>query len=307
MNTLKSIATRSMVTKLIAANVVVYLLVQVAILINFLMASDTNVEVYVLDYFAVPADLTTLAQRFWTPISYMFLQTSFMHLLANMLWMFFLGVVFLDMFDGRKMLAVYILGGLSGALFYVAAYNLFPAFSTVIPVSCALGASAAVSAIVIAVCVYKPHEKLYFFGIFPFEVKWLGIIYVVMDVVSIVQSNSGGHISHLGGAAFGATFALCLKNGKDITQWFCSLTDNVVSWFGSADSPKRPKMKVTYSSKASSDAEYTEATTVSDEEFNRRKHDENEKIDRILEKISKSGYDNLTKEEKEFLFRASRK
>ena len=307
MNTLKSIATRSMVTKLIAANIVVYLLVQVATLIFFLMASPIDVEAVVYEYLAVPADLSTLANRFCTPITYMFLQTSFMHLLGNMLWLFFLGAVFLDMFDGRKMLAVYILGGLSGALFYIAAYNLFPAFSSVLPLSYAMGASAAVSAIVIAVCVYKPHEKLYFFGIFPFEVKWLGIIYVVMDIVSIVQSNAGGHISHIGGAVFGATFALCLKNGKDITQWFCSLTDTVVSWFGNSESSKRPKMKVTYSSKDSSNVEYTEATTVSDEEFNRRKHDENEKIDRILEKISKSGYDNLTKEEKEFLFRASRK
>lgn len=306
MNNLKSIAARSMATKLIAANVVVYLLVLVASLVNFLMASPFDIEGTVIEYFSVPASLSKLATLFWTPFTYMFLHTSFWHILGNMLWLYFLGVVFLNVFDGRRMLAVYILGGLSGALFYVAAYNLFPVFESALPVSSALGASAAVSAIVIAVCVYKPHEKLYFFGILPIELKWLGILYVLFDLFQIVGDNPGGHISHLGGAAFGAAFALCLKNGKDITQWFCSLTDSLVSLFGNTSSPKRPKMKVSYTNKGQN-VEYTEATTVSDEEFNRRKHDENEKIDRILEKISKSGYDNLTKEEKEFLFRASRK
>ena len=307
MNNLKSIATGSMVTKLIAANVIVFLLIQIAELFNFLAASPYDVEGTVLEYLAVPASLAKLADRFWTPISYMFLHSGFWHIVGNMLWLYFLGKVFLDVFDGRRLFAVYILGGLSGALFYVAAYNLFPAFAPSLAVSCCLGASAAVSAVVIAVCVARPQMQLLFFGILPVALKWLGIIYVVIDVLSIAGNNPGGHISHIGGAAFGAIFALCLKNGTDITRWFCSITDSVVSWFGGSDSPKRPKMKVSYSSKESSNVEYTEATTVSDGDFNRNKHDENEKIDRILEKISKSGYDNLTKEEKDFLFRASRK
>ena len=304
MNSLKSIAKGSMLTKLIAANVIVFVIFKVAELVNFLFSSPLALEDAAFDYLAVPADLSKLASRFWTPLTYMFLHTGFLHILGNMLWLFFLGKVFFDIFNGRRLFAVYIIGGLCGALFYVAAYNLFPAFESVLPVSCCMGASAAVSAVVIAVCVYKPKEKLYIFGILPVELKWLGIIYVLVDLLSIAGNNAGGHISHLGGAAFGATFAFCLIKGKDITQWFCSITDTVVSWFGS-DSPKRPKMKVTYNK--SNNVEYAEATTVSDEDYNRRKHDENEQIDRILEKISKSGYDNLTKEEKDFLFRASRK
>ena len=154
MNNLKSIAARSMATKLIAANLVVYLLVLVASLVNFLMASPFDIEGTVIEYLSVPASLSKLATLFWTPFTYMFLHTSFWHILGNMLWLYFLGLVFLSVFDGRRMLAVYILGGLSGALFYVAAYNLFPAIESALPVSSALGASAAVSAIVIAVCVY---------------------------------------------------------------------------------------------------------------------------------------------------------
>ncbi|MBR6176514.1 MAG: rhomboid family intramembrane serine protease [Bacteroidales bacterium] len=305
MSNLKSIAVSSMLTKLIAANVIVFVILKVAELVTFLFSSPLAMDDVAFEYLAVPADLSKLASRFWTPLTYMFLHDGFLHILGNMLWLFFLGKVFFDIFNGRRLFAVYILGGLSGALFYVAAYNLFPAFESVRPLSCCMGASAAVSAVVIAVCVYKPKEKLYFFGILPVELKWLGIIYVLIDLLSIAGNNPGGHISHLGGAAFGATFALCLQKGKDITQWFCSITDTVVSWFGSDNSTKRPKMKVTFNK--SCDTEYAEATTVSDEEYNRRKHDENEQIDRILEKISKSGYDHLTKEEKDFLFRASRK
>lgn len=306
MSNLKSIATGSMVTKLIAANVIVFLLIQVVALVNFLMASPFDIEGTVFEYLAVPASLTKLADRFWTPLSYMFLHTGFLHILGNMLWLYFLGKVFLEVFDGRRLFAVYILGGLSGALFYVAAYNLFPAFASSLPVSCCLGASAAVSAVVIAVCVSRPQLQLYFFGILPVALKWLGIIYVVIDLLSIAGNNPGGHISHLGGAAFGAIFALCLKNGTDITRWFCSITDSIVSFFGGFGSNHKPKMKVSYRTKGTN-VEYTEAKTVSDEEFNQRKHDETEQIDRILEKISKSGYDNLTKEEKDFLFKASRK
>ena len=306
MNNLKSIAAGSMATKLIAANVIVFLLIQLAGLFNFLMASPYDVEDTVLEYLAVPSALARLADRFWTPITYMFLHTGFWHILGNMLWLYFLGKVFLEVFDGRRLFAVYVLGGLSGALFYVAAYNLFPAFASSLLVSCCLGASAAVSAVVIAVCVSRPQLQLYFFGILPVALKWLGIIYVVLDVVSIAGDNPGGHISHLGGAAFGAIFALCLKNGTDITRWFCSMTDGIVSFFGGFGSERKPKMKVSYRTKGDN-VEYTEAKTVSDEEFNQRKHNENEQIDRILEKISKSGYDNLTKEEKDFLFKASRK
>ncbi|MBO7141702.1 MAG: rhomboid family intramembrane serine protease [Bacteroidales bacterium] len=306
MNNLKSIAAGSMATKLIAANVIVFLLIQLAGLFNFLMASPYDVEDTVLEYLAVPSALARLADRFWTPITYMFLHTGFWHILGNMLWLYFLGKVFLEVFDGRRLFAVYVLGGLSGALFYVAAYNLFPAFASSLLVSCCLGASAAVSAVVIAVCVSRPQLQLYFFGILPVALKWLGIIYVVLDVVSIAGDNPGGHISHLGGAAFGAIFALCLKNGTDITRWFCSMTDGIVSFFGGFGSERKPKMKVSYRTKGDN-VEYTEAKTVSDEEFNQRKHNETEQIDRILEKISKSGYDNLTKEEKDFLFKASRK
>ncbi|MBR4441620.1 MAG: rhomboid family intramembrane serine protease [Bacteroidales bacterium] len=310
MQSIKSIATNNMANKLILANVVVFLLVSVASLVNFLLASPYDMEGTVLDYLAVPAALDRLASRFWTPLTYMFLHTGFWHIFANMLWLYFLGKVFLDVFDGRRLLAVYILGGLAGALFFVGAYNIFPAFEKTLSISCALGASAAVSAVVIAVCVYRPQMQLYFFGILPLSLKWLGIIYVVIDLLQIAGSNPGGHISHLGGAAFGCLFAICLKNGKDITRWFCSMIDNVVLFFSGMGS-SNPKMKVSY--RKGSKVDYSEATTVHDEDAKSHKSsdaptsDETDKIDRILEKISKSGYNNLTKEEKDYLFTVSRK
>lgn len=310
MDNIKNIVSKSMVAKLIATNVIVFIFIQIAILGGFLSQSSVNIESLVCDYLAVPTSFNRLASLFYTPFTYMFLHTSFWHIFGNMLWLYFLGKVFLNVFDGRRLLAVYILGGITGAAFFIAAYNIFPVFAPVLEASYALGASAAVSAVVIAVCVYRPNEQLWFFGLLPLSLKWLGIIYVAIDILSIAGTNPGGHISHLGGAAFGAAFALALRNGTDITRWLCSMIDSIVSWFGigsNSNTAKKPKMKVSYR-KNDTYTPYEEATTTtSDQDFNRRKNDEQEKIDRILEKISKSGYNNLSKEEKDFLFKMSRK
>ncbi|MCQ2973814.1 MAG: rhomboid family intramembrane serine protease [Bacteroidales bacterium] len=314
MNTISNFISKNMVNKLIAVNIIVYLLIKVIGLFLFLGASNINVDLYSSYYCAVPASISDLGNHFWTPITYMFLHTDFWHIFGNMLWLFFLGRIFIDFLDGRQLFAVYFLGGLTGALFFVGAYNLFPVFQPVIDNTVALGASAAVSAIVIAICVYKPNYDIYFFALLKVSLKWLAIIYIIFDLLSIPKENPGGHIAHIGGAAFGACFAICLKNGKDITRWFCSMIDAIIGFFSNLFfSDKKPKMKVSYranmnnnNKKKYSNETYIDTTPLTDEEFNQQKASDQQRMDKILEKISQSGYDYLTQDEKDFLFKMSK-
>jgi hypothetical protein len=137
------------------------------------------------------------------------------------------------------------------------------------------------------------------FGIIPMTLKWLGILYVVFDVLQITGDNSGGHIAHLGGAIFGALFAWQYSNGKDLTKGFNNLMDKIVTLLPSANqSGKKRKMRVVYN-----DTNHS----ASNSDFNRTSAENQRRMDEILDKISQSGYQSLTKEEKEFLFKMGRK
>lgn len=245
---------------------------------------------FVLEYFAVPSDLGALLSRPWTLFSYMWLHVDFFHLLFNMITLYFLGQLFLEFLGGRKLWSLYIAGGLAGALLYIFFYNVFPVFEEILPYSKALGASASVMAIVVGVAAYVPNFaiRLLFFG--EVKLKYIAIVLFVVDVMSISNSNSGGHIAHIGGAAMGYLFAIQWKKGKDVTSFIASTGDYFSNLFSFK---KGSKMKVKYKRK------------VSDFEYNAQKKAKQEQIDLILDKISKSGYNSLTKEEKDLLFRAS--
>jgi len=217
----------------------------------------------------------------------MFLHFGFLHVFFNLLWLYWLGKIFLSYFDGRKLLVVYLLGGIVGGLFYIGAYNLFPVFRDVIETSHLLGASAAVIAIVIAVGVYVPNHTIYLMFLGPVKMKYIALISVLMYIIGISTTNAGGNLAHIGGAFMGMVFALQYKRGNDLSKGFSALVDTIAKWF----KPK-PKVKITYRNTGNADID-----------FNRRKNAEQQRINEILEKISKSGYDSLNKEEKEILFR----
>ncbi|NJO89021.1 MAG: rhomboid family intramembrane serine protease, partial [Chloroflexia bacterium] len=249
--------------------------------------------------------LESLLYKPWTLITYMFLHYDFMHILFNMLWLFWFGQLFIQFIIPKRMLSVYLLGGLSGAILYITAFNLIPAFQPSVPVSIALGASASVYAIVIAVCAYIPDYSIGLLLIGRVKLKYIAIVVVVIDLLSISGGNAGGHIAHLGGALFGYLFAVRLKKGKDITKGFSATMDWLFSMFKS-----RPKMRVASSKyrtsqRPSSGASDTRAK--SDMQYNKNRKATQAEIDRILDKISKNGYDSLTKEEKDTLFDMSKK
>ena len=278
----------STLTKLIYINLAVFLAVKIVSVFFFLASSSQTFSL--VNWLAVPADLTNLLHRPWTIVTYMFLHEGFLHILFNMLWLYWFGQIFLSYFDDKKLLSVYLVGGLAGAALYILAFNVFPVFEQITPISFALGASASVIAIVIATSVYAPNHKinLMFFG--PVALKYIALVTILIDVLSIASSNAGGHIAHLGGALFGYLYISQLKRGKNMTKGFDHFMDKIFSLF-----KPRPKIKVTYK-RPMTDMER-------DIEYNKAQAAKQEDIDKILDKIAKSGYSSLTKKEKEILFK----
>ncbi|HUS86368.1 MAG TPA: rhomboid family intramembrane serine protease [Bacteroidales bacterium] len=275
--------------KLIYINAALFLIVVILEVISVLVNAPQLTET-VVGYLAVPASLPELATKPWTIITYMFLHEDFWHILFNMLWLYWLGRIFTDYFDQKKLVAVYLLGGLSGALLYILSFNIFPAFSDVLNISVALGASAGVMAVVIATAVYVPDFTLNFFLLGRIKLKYVALGIFLLTSVFDFSTNTGGRIAHIGGALLGYIYSTRYKQGKDIGKWINRIIDAIATWF-----KPRKKMKVTYK------------RTMTDFEYNSARASHQEQINKILEKISKAGYDSLTKEEKELLFKESQK
>lgn len=272
----------SVLTRLIYVNIGAFLAVRIIHVFFFLLNQDFTL----LNWLALPADGRQLLLAPWTLVTYMFLHFNFLHILFNILWLYWMGKIFLFYFDEKKLLGVYILGGLFGGLFFLLAYNLFPAFSNVINFARLLGASASVLAIITAVATYAPNHPINLLFIGQIRMKHLALFSIILYVIGIASSNAGGNLAHLGGAAFGFIFALQHRRGKDPTKFISGFMDFAAKLFR-----PRPRIKVTY--KGRND----------DLEYNRQKNLKQEEINRVLDKISKSGYDSLTKEEKELLFK----
>ena len=272
--------------KLLYINIAVFLAVKIIGVIFFLLSAEQTFSI--ANWFAVPADFSNLILKPWTIFTYMFLHVDFFHILFNMLWLYWFGVLFLSYFDEKKLLSLYLTGGLAGAALYILAFNIFPAFSEVLPVSFALGASASVIAIVIAVSVYAPDHTIHLLFLGPVKLKYIALVTIAIDILSIASSNAGGHIAHLGGALYGYLFVQQYKKGKNINKGFDRFMDKLFSLF----KPK-PKFKVTYK------------RPMTDIEYNKEKIKKQKDVDQILDKIAKSGYDSLTKKEKEILFKNS--
>lgn len=274
-------------TKLIYINVGIFLVFQILFVLSFLF---NIVELRFSSFLALPADLSTLIRKPWTLVSYMFLHQSFFHLLFNMLWLYFGGQIFLSFFDDKQIISTYILGGISGAILFIISFNLFPVFSSTLPSSIAMGASASVLAIIMAIATKSPNYSIRLFLIGNIKLKHIALASILLDILSIPNGNAGGHIAHLGGAFFGFLYVKQLNGGNDIASRFNKIIDYLTDFFRS-----KPKLKKVYSRRKS------------DQDFRKQKVQEQAKIDKILEKIAKSGYEGLTKEEKNILFKASKK
>lgn len=247
-----------------------------------------------MNFMTLPASIPEFLKQPWSLLSYMFLHADPLHLLFNMLWLYWFGQLFLSFFSARHFRGLYLLGGICGGLFYMLALNVFPYFTPYIYISTLLGASASVLAIVVATAVREPEYRVNFMFIGTVRLKYVALFMVVTDLLFVTSGNGGGHIAHLGGALAGWWFAWSLRKGNDVTKWINGVLDGC-SGVWSKLSSKKPKMKVSKGGRAA------------DYDYNARKKQQSEEIDRILDKLKKSGYGSLTTEEKKRLFDASKK
>ena len=282
--------------KLIYLNLGLFLAVQIVRIVLILSNARELIPGFI-SYLAVPANLDVLAKRPWTLISYMFLHVDFIHVLFNLLWLYWFGTVFIQELGLKKLLSTYLLGGLTGGILYVIFYNIFPVFEGVREGSIALGASASVMAVVVATATYQPERKMHLVLIGPIKIIYIALFMFIFTSLVDFSVNTGGKIAHIGGALCGFMFAYYYKRGKDITRGFDRTMDSIASWF----KPGKEKLKVTY--KRSPD----QKGPSDDKEYNKKKKEEQKEIDQILDKISKAGYDSLSSREKEMLFKMSKK
>ena len=236
---------------------------------------------WLVEWFSLDDDVSSLLKKPWSIISYGFLHADFLHILMNLLVLYYIGNLFLEYFTQKQLLSFYILGTLSGGVLYIFSQNYFPLFEG--KSSLLVGASAGISAIFIGIATYIPNYqlKLRFIG---FVKLWhLAAIWIGLDVIGLVGANAGGNFAHLGGALFGFLYVNKASN-KDI-----KLFDKIASIF---KAKKKSPLKTVHKSKSKKNTN----TNLNQQQ-----------IDTILDKISKSGYDTLTKAEKEFLFKQGKK
>lgn len=269
---------RNVVEKLIILNILVFILTYLLNTASFLFNYDGNVLV---DWFALNPSFEQLIFRPWTIVSYGFLHVGFFHILFNLLILYYFGNLFLDFFRSGQFLTYFLLGVVSGGLIYMIAYNYLPALKT--QETILVGASAGVTAIVIGIASHIPNYALHFRFLGSIKLKYIAIAMVVLDVVQIPAGNAGGHLAHLGGALLGFVLTRYMNHGHGIAQW----------WSNQWPIRKQTPLKTVYRSDPSMKKEV------------RVEYDQ-KRIDSILDKISKSGYDTLTKEEKDYLFKAGK-
>ena len=233
----------------------------------------------IIDFFQVSPIISDLLYKPWSLISYGFFHADLWHLVGNMIILYYGGRVVLDLFGEHKLLKIFFIGLLCGSITYLLSYNLFPVFKGLKPPM--IGASAGAMAVFIFLAAYMPY---YTFRLVLFDVKivYIAGFFIIMDLIQIPSGNSGGHLAHLGGAAWGYYYNSQLKKGKDNGDWIINF---LKTFFRKKSVVKKVYRKKKYSN-------------------NSKKFNDQQVIDLILDKISKSGYDSLTEKEKETLFKA---
>ncbi len=287
---------RNVLSRLILINTVVFVAINFISQLFWLMGLESTGSSdlsYIGRFLALPSNPDLLLSMPWTLFTYMFTQEGFFHLLFNLIMLYFGSKIFLEYLSEQKLLSTYIIGGLVGALFFVGAFNIFPVFQSVANDAVAIGSSASVLAIFIAIATYVPDYTVHLFLFGRLKMKYIAIAFIAIDLLSIQHGNPGGHIAHLGGALWGFLFAFQLKNGTNLYRF--------LDWFKKTGGGYQKRNMRTSSKRT------RKGRPLSDVEYNSQRLATQEEIDHILEKISKSGYSSLSAKEKELLFKTSNK
>lgn len=271
----------NIVEKIIFINIAVFILAFLIKTLSFLFEFKGDI---IVNWFALMPGFNSLLGKPWTLFSYGFLHSGFFHILFNLLVLYYIGNIFLDFLSKKQFLAYYFLGIIVGGVFYILSYNYLPALQNQETVL--VGASAGVTAVLVGIASHIPQYALRFQFIGNIKLLYIALVFVTLDIIQIPIGNAGGHIAHLGGALIGFLLTRQLEQGK-----------NIISWIDNLFQSKREKpLKTVYKNKRTakpSNSNKSESQQV--------------QIDRILDKISKSGYETLSKEEKDFLFNVGKK
>ncbi|TCC94378.1 rhomboid family intramembrane serine protease [Pedobacter frigiditerrae] len=257
----------------IGVNAAIFVVVSLLSVIFYYSGREGFIDAVVNEYLGFPSASRFWLSRFYTVLTYQFFHDGFFHILFNMLWLYWMGQIFLDFVKPRQFHFVYICGGILGAIFYALIFNIVPVFITSVSIPL-IGSSAAVMAVFTAAATLVPNYSLRLMFVGEVKIKYLLLVYILLDLIGTTKMNAGGSLSHLGGALFGFVYVKLLQGGTDLSTIF----------------KKKPKLRV-----------------VKNESPKKAQGMVNQKeVDAILDKISKTGYDKLTKEEKETLFKASK-
>ncbi|MBD0404901.1 rhomboid family intramembrane serine protease [Flammeovirga sp. EKP202] len=283
--------------RLIIVNVVVYVCMSLLMLVFKLSGLHGIYDQYIFSNVALPPYIYDAVVKPWTLITYFFMHSmsDFFHILFNMLIMYWFGIIFTEFLGDKKLVALYFLGGIAGGLAYLLMYNVVPYYRGHMEmVSGLIGASACVYAIVVGAATIAPDYRINLLFVGPVKIKYLAAVYIFLSLIQSAGSNAGGEIAHLGGALMGFSYVSLLKRGTDLGKPLYAMTN----FFTNLTKSDR-KLKVVHRSKGKA-AKKTQTTKTTNQPTQ-------DSVDEILDKISERGYEGLTQEEKEILFKASQR
>lgn len=283
------------VLQLIVVNLLVFVFVNIFYILALLTGGDIvfeSIYTLIIQNLSLPLSIENFISKPWTLITHFFLHTEIFHAFFNLFVLYFFGKLLQDFGYKRTVLPLYFYGAITGALLSLLAYYFLPGLKTLANSSTAIGASAGVMAILTGSATLFPNVKAYAL-FFEIPLKYLALFIFIIDIISLKSfDNPGGHIAHIGGAALGFLFVNAMKKGSDWSLFFNNALEKLKEVFSFS---RNKNIKVVYRKK------------MSDEDYNAAKIDLQNKLDSILDKISKSGYESLSKEEKDILFKSSKK
>jgi membrane associated rhomboid family serine protease len=282
--------------KIILINTAVFLALLIAKII-FTFSGAQVIYAQIFDWLVLPASTAELVRKPWTLLTTFFTHIDILHILFNMLFLYWFGRLIEEYLGAKRVIALYFLGGIAGGVTFIVIFNLIPYFQPVVHDSVLFGASAAAFSVAVGASTLLPNYTFNLIFLGPIRIKFIALFYIILSLAQSVGANAGGNLAHLGGALAGYLFIKLLQNGTDLGKPIYTVMNGWSRLFR-----KRPSMQVTYREKQvyRSSGSYSSTTSSSGVETPNQSE-----IDTILDKISKSGYESLTKEEKQKLFKAS--
>ncbi len=277
--------TGSTLTRLMYINLAVFLaMILIKIFGNLISGPGNNWQQNIEVWLAMPSDAMTFLTRPWTIFTYMFLHVKFGHIFSNLILFYFLGTIFMEYLGGKRLLTAYLGGGLFGGALYFIMYNFFSVFDSD---GFLLGASAGIWGVIAAIAIYVPNLPVKLFFVLQVKLWQIVVVLFLFDLIAFSNfENPGGILAHFGGATFGYILVSQLKKGRDLSDTVDAYLNAIGRLFKS-----KPKLRTVHKSE-------TRKSKSSGHSKN-----EQDRLNEILDKIKVSGYDNLSKEEKAFLFK----